>query len=56
MGISYEEYSSFRDEMLNSRKLQIQISIAGPTISLAYVGIMIREKIPEGKMEKSDES
>jgi 8-oxo-dGTP diphosphatase len=48
--LSSEEYKSLRDEMLNSRKLQIQISIAGPTISLAYVGIMIKEKIPEGKM------
>jgi hypothetical protein len=50
MGFSSEEYKSLRDEILNSRRLQIQISIAGPTISLAYVGIMIRDKIPEGKL------
>lgn len=49
MSLKSEEYKALRDQILASQRIQVQVAITSPAISLAYVAAMIgKSGLPTG--------
>lgn len=42
-----EEYKALRQEMMTARRIQSQVAIASPTLTLAYLGVLLSRGFPQ---------
>jgi len=42
-----EEYKVLRQEMMTARRIQSQVAIASPTLTLAYIGVLLSRGFPQ---------